>query len=162
MKKSLEDYRKGGVGALMDEYERAVREYEALLREISAEDYQRIADSETEDENCRSIQTVTSHVVSAGFGYANYIREYFSMPAEKYSRESVSYQKAHEKIAAMLDYTIKTLEDKWEMPDDEMTAVVIKARWGPTFDLEQMLEHAIVHILRHRRQIEKFLLKFRN
>ncbi len=27
-------------------------------------------------------------------------------------------------------------------------------------NLEQLLEHAVLHILRHRRQIEKFLLKF--
>ncbi len=26
-------------------------------------------------------------------------------------------------------------------------------------NLEQLLEHAIVHILRHRRQIEKFMLQ---
>jgi hypothetical protein len=26
-------------------------------------------------------------------------------------------------------------------------------------NLEQLLEHAIVHLLRHRRQIEKFLLQ---
>jgi hypothetical protein len=34
---------------------------------------------------------------------------------------------------------------------------VIEARWGPRYDLEQLLEHAIVHVLRHRRQIDKFL-----
>jgi hypothetical protein len=32
----------------------------------------------------------------------------------------------------------------------------IAARWGQVYDIEQMMEHAIVHILRHRRQIEKF------
>jgi len=32
-------------------------------------------------------------------------------------------------------------------------------RWGPQYDLEQLLEHAVVHILRHRRQIEKFAAK---
>jgi len=31
--------------------------------------------------------------------------------------------------------------------------------WGQLYDVEQLLEHAIVHILRHRRQIERFLLK---
>ena len=31
--------------------------------------------------------------------------------------------------------------------------------WGQSYDIEQLMEHAIVHILRHRRQIERFLLK---
>lgn len=32
-------------------------------------------------------------------------------------------------------------------------------RWGQKYDVEQIFEHAIVHILRHRRQIERFLIK---
>jgi len=36
-------------------------------------------------------------------------------------------------------------------------AVQIRSRWGAVYDLEQLLEHAIVHVLRHRRQIERFL-----
>ena len=29
--------------------------------------------------------------------------------------------------------------------------------WGQQYDIEQLLEHAIVHIFRHRRQIENFI-----
>lgn len=32
-------------------------------------------------------------------------------------------------------------------------------RWGQNYDVTQIIEHAIVHILRHRRQIEKFKLQ---
>ncbi|WP_294276359.1 hypothetical protein [uncultured Chryseobacterium sp.] len=35
----------------------------------------------------------------------------------------------------------------------------INTLWGQQYDVEQMLEHAIVHILRHRRQIENALVK---
>jgi hypothetical protein len=31
------------------------------------------------------------------------------------------------------------------------------SRWGMRYNLEQMMEHAIVHILRHRRQIERLI-----
>jgi hypothetical protein len=41
-----------------------------------------------------------------------------------------------------------------EEPDDTKK---IKTSWGQCYDIEQMMEHAIVHILRHRRQIEKFI-----
>ena len=40
-----------------------------------------------------------------------------------------------------------------EQPDNSLK---IKSGWGQSYDIEQMTEHAIVHVLRHRRQIEKF------
>ncbi|MBP9220547.1 MAG: hypothetical protein KBF42_04135, partial [Chitinophagales bacterium] len=33
----------------------------------------------------------------------------------------------------------------------------IVSRWGQQYDPEQLLEHAIVHVMRHQRQIERFL-----
>lgn len=33
--------------------------------------------------------------------------------------------------------------------------------WNQVYDIEQVTEHAIVHILRHRRQIEKFKIILR-
>ena len=38
----------------------------------------------------------------------------------------------------------------------------IKVRWGQSYDVEQLYEHAIVHILRHRRQIERFIQKLKS
>ena len=38
----------------------------------------------------------------------------------------------------------------------------LTTRWGQMYNIEQLLEHAIVHVLRHRRQIERFLLHINN
>ena len=50
-----------------------------------------------------------------------------------------------------------------EFKDEELeqfdNALKIKTGWGQFYDVEQLTEHAIVHILRHRRQIEKFKIK---
>jgi len=62
-----------------------------------------------------------------------------------------------EEIRKMIDYTIETLDSKWNMSEQEATEVKMQVRWGPTYDFEQLFEHAIVHVLRHRRQIERFL-----
>ncbi len=32
----------------------------------------------------------------------------------------------------------------------------LRAAWGQPFDIEQLLEHAIVHASRHRRQVVRF------
>ncbi len=46
-----------------------------------------------------------------------------------------------------LIYTSETLEGKWEYSDEEIMKVKMIVRWGPQYDLEQLLEHAVVHIL---------------
>ena len=153
-------FRAGAIGAMMDEYERAAHVFQSIIQEIGEDEFTRIADGETEDESCRSIQTITTHVVGAGYGYANYIRQQFSMSAEPIPREPISYAEAIGKIDKMLAYTVETLDGKGEMSYDEISKIVINSRWGAVYDLEQLLEHAIVHVMRHRRQIEKFLAKF--
>lgn len=150
-------YRKGGVGAMMDEYERAATELRRVVHSLTDDDYTRIVDPHTKDEDCRSVQTMMAHVIGAGYGYASYIRKALSMPFERRPRELVSRTDALTGLDAMLVYTSETLDGRWEMTDEEIQATLIRSRWGSIYDLEQMLEHAIVHILRHRRQIERLL-----
>ena len=150
------NYRKGGIGAIMDEYERAGSELKNLIARISESDFVKIVDTETKDEDCRSVQTIISHVTNSGFGYANYIRDYFSIPKNSPERKLLSQNEFLSRFDKMLAYTSETLEGKWQFSDEEIMKVKMIVRWGPQYDLEQLLEHAVVHILRHRRQIEKF------
>ncbi len=149
-------YRSGAIGALMDEYERAAAELCRLVEQIPDEEFVRVVDTQTDDETCRSAQTIMSHVVKAGYGYADYIREQFSIASSRPPHRLLSRQESLEQLDAALAYTAQTLEGRWEMRDEEITGTVIKSSWGVVYDLEQLLEHAIVHILRHRRQIERF------
>ena len=151
------NYRKGGIGAVMDEYEKAAAELENLIKNISESDFIKIVDTETNDEDCRSVQTIVSHVTNSGYGYANSIRDWFSIPKNSPDRKLLSKNEFFIRFKDMLAYTSETLEGKWEYSDDDIQKVKMIVRWGPHYDLEQLLEHAVVHILRHRRQIEKFV-----
>ena len=164
LKKSLEDYRKGAVGALMDEYERAALELKSLVGNVGGEDYERLADAETKDADCRSIRTTMNHVVHAGYGYANAIRRKISMPFEPLGdeRKQIAKREIGDEIDKFLAYTVETLDGRWEMSYAELDKFVIERKGDFSENLEQLLEHAVLHILRHRRQIEKFLLKFGN
>jgi hypothetical protein len=150
------NFRKGAIGALMDEYERAATEFKKLIGKISEADFIKIVDTETKDDDCRSVQTIVSHVTNSGFGYANYIRDWFSIPKDSPERKLLSKDEFFSRFDKMIAYTSDTLESKWEYSDDDIQKVKMIVRWGPQYDLEQLLEHAVVHILRHRRQIEKF------
>lgn len=154
---SEKKYRKGAIGALMDEYERAAVDLKNLIGQITETDFEKIIDQDTKDEDCRSVQTIVSHICNSGYGYANYIRDWFSIPKSSPTRRLYSKDEFILELDKMLAYTSETLEGKWKFSDVEIMKVKINARWGPEYDLEQILEHAIVHILRHRRQIEKFI-----
>lgn len=150
-------YRKGGVGAMMDEYERAVGELSRVIEGIDDAAFTRPRDRETQDASCRSIQTVLHHVIRAGYGYATGIRNALGVPTERPQVPEPAREESLVGLRDMLAFTEATLEGHWEMPDEKIVTVRIATSWNVTYDLEQMLEHAIVHVLRHRRQIERFL-----
>ena len=63
-------------------------------------------------------------------------------------------------LEILVAYSVETFntitDDELEEFDEDKK---IKTSWGQVYDIEQMMEHAIVHVLRHRRQIEKFIRK---
>jgi len=158
-----QDFRVGAIGALMDEYEKAAEKLKVTLKPIGQNLFIKIVDTETEDTDCRSIKTIMNHVVRSGYGYANYIRKYFNekLIERKEDYELILPEKACNELDMMLLYTVETLKDKWNMKYDDLFKIKIITTWGPEYNLEQLFEHAIVHILRHRRQIEKFLIKMK-
>lgn len=151
-------YRTGAAGALLDEYERAINELIAVITTINPAVLVTIVDTATTDTNCQSIQTILTHVVSAGYGYATYIRRLKGasmafpedMPrllAEEYENDlKAVFLFTLETFNGITDNELETFEDTKKM----------RVSWGQLYDIEQLMEHAIVHILRHRRQIERF------
>jgi len=132
-------YRKGAIGALMDEYERAASELRRVVEALPEEEFTRIVDSQTSDEDCRSAQTIVAHVVSAGYGYASGIRKAFSATADRPRKRLLSYHEALPELEAMLEDTRHTLDGRWEMTAEAISGTVISAPWGVTYDLEQLL-----------------------
>lgn len=150
-------YRQGAAGALLDIYEQGISDLKKIIEDIPDNALTIIIDTQTTDENCRSIQSILSHVVHSGFGYALYIQ---NLKANKIKRPDKTYHLTIEKyvddLANVFSYTENVFK---EIKDDELeqfdNSLKIKTNWGQWYDIEQMTEHAIVHILRHARQIEK-------
>jgi uncharacterized damage-inducible protein DinB len=151
-------YRTGPLGALIDEYERATGELSGIVAPLSGDDLDLVRDPETDDEDCRSIRTVMHHVVRAGYGYADTIRKAFGQEIRRPVIErAASGALVVEQLSRMMAHTEATFDGRWDMSQDELDTVTMTVSWGPLFTVEQLLEHAIVHILRHRRQIERWL-----
>ncbi|HEX5315819.1 MAG TPA: hypothetical protein VFX22_04125 [Candidatus Kapabacteria bacterium] len=152
-------YDKGPLGALMDEYERAMEEYILVIANLDPSIYEVILNPDSKDPV--AARGIAFHTLFAGYAYANGIRQKFGMEItspEKFYPEQTEFPMV---MRAMFDYTEASLEGHWSMTDEELTATIIPVRWSDHHDLEALLEHAIVHILRHRRQIERLTSRAR-
>jgi len=159
----IKTYRQGATGALLDEYERAIFELQQVLHDISDEELIKVADGNTTDNNCKSIQTILSHVVRSCYIYALYMQQsavlQIDYPDSLFHLSIKDYQKDLHDAFAFTNETFKNIRDNQLEQLDNNKKII--TRWGQIYDIEQMTEHAIVHILRHRRQIEKFKITLR-
>ena len=149
----------GAAGALMDVYENVLRELQFVISDITNDELKHIADPLTKDVNCRSVQTVLAHVIKAGHNYVIAIRN--NLGEDNKFHEIVlldSIPKYNNGIEELIRFTEKLFNDfpglQLEVFNNEDKIV---SRWGQQYDAEQLLEHAIVHVMRHQRQIERFL-----
>jgi len=118
-----------------------------------------IRDAYTEDEDGRSIASLLAHVVCSGHGYIVSLRratgETVDYPVRRLRDTSTSYiadlRGMHE--AALRFFEERGMRSLLEM--DDLRSVAVPS--GRSYDVEQLMEHAIVHVLRHQRQLRRFL-----
>jgi hypothetical protein len=150
----------GAVGALLDEYEKSITELKNVILNLTTSELTNIVDNETKDEDCKSIQTILSHIVESGYTYVIEIRKSLSENVNYISKDILSSTQEYAvALDKMFAYNEKLFEDYPYIKLEEYNPnKKFEVRWGQKYDVEQLYEHAIVHILRHRRQIEKIKL----
>lgn len=150
------NYRPGGLGAMMDIYENVTADFINFLATIPEEAY--LKERPKQIEYLRSIQMIMLHIVRAAYGYANSIRGALTIAVTvERPTELQHLDDAAMSLKEALRYTEVSLAGKWEMSDDDLDRTMMDSSWGVPYSIEQMMEHAIVHILRHRRHIERIL-----
>lgn len=154
---------KNAVNAILSEYQKAILELQSVILNISDEDLAFVIDPKTNNSDCRSIQTILAHVVSSGYSYCIYIRKLKNeniVRPEKINRKSVfEYKKDLDDVLKFTYDTFSSISDNDLEKFDESEKM--RTSWNQLYDIEQMMEHAIVHVLRHRRQIENFKTQLR-
>lgn len=151
------NYRKGAVGALLDIYEQAILDFKKVIENIPDNFLPVITDPQTLDENCKSFQTILSHVVNSSYVYATSIHNLKGHNDKR--KDKVFHLTIKEYLQDLTDAFSFTENVFSEIKDSELeefdNSLKMKVPWGQFYDIEQLTEHAIVHILRHKRQIEK-------
>lgn len=152
--------RKGALGALMDLYEEEAEFFvQTINAQVDQQDWAVIKDEKTEDPDCRSIKTIAEHMVGAAYYYVELLKK-AEITDYKMVKHSISLSKKTDFEPAFreaLNYQVATLEGRWELSDEAIEKIVIKTGWGNVLDPESLLEHAVLHIMRHHRQILRWM-----
>ena len=151
--RDLSNYRYRGARALVLLHEKALRELlPAWLRAKAA----RVNLPSTQDADYASLETLLHHGLRAARGYMTWLCEKLGLPdpginpapeASRVEQEAESY--------------MEHLLARWRLPLAEVEEArfqsIHKSRWGEDMSLEGMLEHAVMHPLRHRFQLEELM-----
>ncbi len=155
---------KGAIAALIDEYQKAVDELIEVIRPINQQQLRCTIEPKSTNSDCISIQTILTHVTASMFSYAVYIENAIGIKSVRPERIKFDHvapyiTRLQEAFNYNKDFFIRNPNINLEEFDQ---AKKINTKWGQQYDVEQLLEHAIVHILRHRRQIKNALINIKN
>ena len=109
----------------------------------------------TEDPDCASLEAVLRHVLGAARGYMVWVCEVMAL-------DDPGIEPVPDDVAGGLDDYVAHLRDRWDRPlrevgQKEMDRPVYPSRWGTPYCVDAMLEHAVMHAIRHRLQLERIL-----
>jgi len=149
----------GAIAALLDEYRKAINELIQVINPLSKQELLKVIAPKSKNPDCLSIQTILTHVTSSIFSYAVYIENSIGLTTQRPLREELEH--ADEYITCLekaFQYTENLfIKNPGIILEELDQSKKINTGWGQQYDVEQLLEHAIVHVLRHRRQIESAL-----
>jgi len=109
------------------------------------------------DPDYESPERLVAHMQGAARSYLMWIREVLGQPItdmELIRDAAVIVPKLDAYMEETLAGWARHLTD---LTDEQLQDKQYKSRWGEMFDIEQMLEHAVVHPMRHRAQLEKLM-----
>lgn len=112
---------------------------------------------ETSDPSYESPEHLGGHVFRAARNYLTWIGECVRRPVEDLDLDN-DFVRIARKGRAFVDEVLAAWRRHLRaLEDSELAPAVYKSRWGEDYNIEQMLEHAVVHPMRHRIQLERLM-----
>jgi hypothetical protein len=149
----------GWNGGLMDEYARAAVDFCNAVEAVEPAKFTQDV-KPSPDPDCTSIHGLCVHVLAAANGYGNSLLRALQPDAALGTKVDASSVRrpgdVRPALALQLRRTERIVADIAKLPEAEQEALEVKPRWHSPLRVDLMLEHAIVHLLRHRRQIERW------
>lgn len=148
------EYKYRGAKALVTLHEKYMRSFLSVWRKAKENN---IILPVTDDRDYQSLETVLFHVFRASRGYLKWICEQLNLPdleIESPPKVDVIGEKADEYLEYLLGkwkHPLKDLDEKF------FHVKVYKSRWGVEYCIDAMLEHAVMHPVRHGYQLQNLI-----
>jgi hypothetical protein len=142
----------------MDEYARAAEDFCRVVESFDPARF--VAERASNNPNTVSPHAICAHACGAAHRYAHYIRKARGVDfVERYEQDPSrigSPQDVRGLLAEGIRFTEDTVEPLLRATEQEIQGLSFTVRWGARYDPEMILEHAVCHLLRHRRQLERW------
>ena len=147
-------YRSRAVRAMVLLHEEHLRRFVHIWR-VALASSMRLAP--TDDPAYASLETLGRHVLSAAGGYMIWVYEVLALPDPGIR----SAPDASAIVRDADDYMEHVLE-RWraplgEVPNEELEAPGYLSRWQTRYCIDSMLEHAVMHPIRHAFQLDELI-----
>ncbi|MGE5400929.1 MAG: hypothetical protein ACM3S2_11025 [Ignavibacteriales bacterium] len=149
--KSKTEYKHRGARALVLLHEEHIRSFLKVWRDAKRRG---VKLPETDDPDYISMETLLMHVLRSSGGYMKWICDKLSLPDPK-----INQVPSEEVIEKEAEGYIEHLLERWSLPlalieDNKVFETVHRSNWGVEYSIEAMLEHAVMHPIRHGFQLK--------
>jgi uncharacterized damage-inducible protein DinB len=147
------DMSRAVVEALVWETERARREFADFLRALPPETWDKRVEGKQ-----GSVKGVVAHVCAAGYYFIRAVMEANQLPVPPARYPDVAECRDAEVLMAALEDVRDVTFAAARALEDHHLRTRFATRWGHEYSGEILFEHGLVHILRHRRQLERIVM----
>jgi uncharacterized damage-inducible protein DinB len=109
------------------------------------------------DESYESRERLAGHVLMAARGYLIRIGEWIGRPLAGVDASQDPHEIMKRATAFTDDVLAAYPRHLAEVTNEELEKQIHRTRWGDLMSVEMLLEHAVVHPMRHRIQLERIL-----
>ena len=149
------EFRSRAVLSLVELHEREMRSFLALWDRFVASGLP--VPEAHGDEAYENKDRLLGHVLMAARGYLTRIGEWMGRPVNDLDASQDPYEVVARARAFADEVLAGYRRHLAEVTTGELEPQLYKTRWGDLMSVENLLEHAVVHPMRHRIQLERLL-----
>ena len=146
-------YRYSGAKALVTLHEHWMRRFAQVWREVHNRG---ITIREAKEPDIELVSYALRHVITSSRNYMRWICEKLQLPDPK-----IDPAPSAEKIEEQFPDYLEHLLERWRLPlvavTEEQAYQPYESRWGVPYCIDAMLEHAVMHPIRHIHQLERIM-----
>jgi hypothetical protein len=153
---SLPAYKYGGARAMVQLHEHYMREF--LETWVKAKEASLVL-PKTDDPAYASLETLLRHICSAARGYMVWMCEVLSLPDPEITAAPEPEAVEEEAEAYIEHILVRWREPLANVEEERFHRPEYPARWKTNYCIDAMMEHAVMHPLRHEFQLRRLMGK---